>query len=207
MNGRRHMALAWGLLITIIATAAAIVWLPLMDEAARNRTRILSLEDRITKIQGLASTQIQLKRALDDMRRSIGSENSKQFFVAKSPTLGAADLQRRIQEILTAKNVRQISSQPLNATDVNDFHKLQVTVNFSGSLRAIHDVLYDLEFGQPRIFIEQLLVSEKSATRARRRRQKIQSNVTTAGQELSVRLMAGAYLQIGNESDAPTTLR
>jgi general secretion pathway protein M len=211
MNERRHMILAWILIVTVVAAVAATVWLPLTKQAERNHARIASLDGRIAKIQTLAATQDNLKKSLKNMERSIGSEDSNQFVVAKSPTLGAADLQRRVQAIIVKNNARQISSQPLSATNVSDFHKLQVTINFSGSLPAIHDVLYKLESGQPRVFIEQLLITKSSARHPRRARTRQHSNlrqaVSTSQRELSVRLMASAYMENGDRSDGLTTDR
>jgi len=211
MNERRHMILAWVLIVTVVAAVAATVWLPLTELAQRNHARIVSLDERVAKIQTLAATQDNLKKSLENMERSIGSNNSNQFVVAKTPTLGAADLQRRVQAIIVKNNARQISSQPLSATNVSDFHKLQVTINFSGSLPAIHDVLYELESGQPRVFIEQLLITKNSARRSRRARTRQQSNsrqaMSTSQRELSVRLMASAYMQNGDRSDELTADR
>ena len=133
MNERRHMILAWVLIVTVVAAVAATVWLPLTEQAQRNHTRIASLDDRVAKIQTLAATQAKLKTSLKNMERSIGSENSNQFVVAKSPTLGAADLQRRVQAIIVENNARQISSQPLSATNVSDFHKKKVRLIFLGA--------------------------------------------------------------------------
>jgi general secretion pathway protein M len=211
MNERRHMILAWVLIVTVVAAVAATVWLPLTELAQRNHARIVSLDDRVAKIQTLAATQDNLKKSLENMQRSIGSNNSNQFVVAKTPTLGAADLQRRVQAIIVENNARQISSQPLSATNVSDFHKLQVTINFSGSLPAIHDVLYELESGQPRVFIEQLLITKNSARRSRRARTRQQTNLrqamSTIQRELSVRLMASAYMQNGDRPDELTADR
>jgi len=209
MNERRHLAFAWGLLITIVVTVAATIWLPLMDRAERSRARIASLEQRVTRLQALGSTQLQMNKELAQLRHSIGSENSNQFVVAKSPTLGAAELQRRIQAIIVANNARQISSQPLNLVATADIHKLQVNVNFSGNINSLHDVLYALEFGQPQIFIKQLLVSGNSTRRNRTRsRQKAQSETVSKGKHnLSIRLTASTYIQLGESSDARSALK
>ena len=209
MNQRWHPASAWGLLITVIATVAATVWLPLMDQAQLSRDRIASLEQRVTRIQALESTQLQVNDELAQLRYSIGFENSNQFVVAKSPTLGAAELQRRIQDIIVANNASQISSQPLNPAATVDFYKLVVNVSFSGNINSLLDVLYALEFGQPRIFIDQLLISGNSVRRNRTHaRQKAQSRLTPTGRhDLSIRLMASAYMQLGECSDAKTALK
>ncbi len=76
MNERRHMILAWVLIVTVVAAVAATVWLPLTEQAQRNHTRIASLDDRVATIQTLAATQAKLKTSLQNMERSIGSENS-----------------------------------------------------------------------------------------------------------------------------------
>ena len=208
MNERRHMILACLLIVTVVAALGATVWVPLTEQAQRNHARIASLDGRVAKIQTLAATQANLIKSLQNMERSIDSENSNQFFVAKSPNLGAADLQRRVQAVIVENNARQISSQPLSATNVSDFHKLQVTINFSGSLPAVHDVLYELESGQPRVFIEQLLITKGTANRARTRQQSnFRQAMSTNQRELSVRLMASAYMENGDQSDGLTATR
>lgn len=209
MNNYRHMALAWGLLLLIVAASAVGLWIPLWDQAAQNQARIAALEHRIAKFHALKSTQSELNDALLVLQQSDGPNNASQFIVAKSPTLGLAELQRRINETIVATNARQISSQPLSGKDAADFHKLEVIVNLSGSLPAVQEILFALEHDQPRLFIEQARIQ---GSRAGRRRQSVarqRSGIPDAqpALELSARLLVSAYMQRGEEPDAAVANR
>ena len=133
MNSYRHMASAWGLLLLIVAVLAAGMWIPLWVQTEQNQDRIVALQDRNAKFHALKSTQTELNDALIVLKQSEGRDNAGQFIVAKSPILGAAELQRRINGVIVATNARQISSQALSGTDAADFYKLEVTVNLSGN--------------------------------------------------------------------------
>ena len=209
MNHQRHMALACGLLLSIAAAFAGGLWIPWMDKVEQTQARIVSLEERIAKLRALASRQAELKDALQVMQQFDEADNTGQFIVARSPTLGAADLQRRMQGIITANDARQVRSQPLSGADVGDFHKLEVTVNLYGSLRAIREILFAIEYGQPRIFVEQLLLTGKSARRSRgsqiQRRRRSQITGAQTGIEISARLSVSAYMQHKEQANARPT--
>lgn len=204
MNRYRHMALAWGLLLAIVAMFAATMWIPWNDRVELNRARIESMAERIARFRALASTQAELTEALTVMQQSSAPDDASQFITAKSPTLGAADLQRRIKQIIVEKNGRQVSSQPLDATEVADLHQVEVNVNLTGSLPAIQEILFALEFGQPRIFIKDALIQASAASRNRSSaaRRRTRNSGTQQAMALSARLLVFAYMQRSDESDA-----
>ncbi|HCU89479.1 MAG TPA: hypothetical protein DGR97_06040 [Gammaproteobacteria bacterium] len=208
MNKQRHMLLALGLLVSIVASIAVFVWLPLMESVKSSRERISYLNERVAQTEELKSTQQQLRNTLAQLQNSTDAGNSNQFVAAKSPILGAATLQRRIKQTIAANNARQISSQPLSSPEENGLHKLQVAVSFSGNLRALHNILYELETVDPEIFIDQLLIAKKPTRRARGpQRQGATSDLSHMKDSLSVRLLATAYMQLNETSDAQSTIR
>lgn len=208
MNDRRHMLLALGLLVSIVTGIAAFTWLPLMESVKKNRGRISYLVERVDQIERLKSTQHRLRNTLAQLQNSTGSIDSNQFVTAKSPILGAATLQRRIKQTIAANNARQISSQPLSSSDASDLHKLQVAVSFTGDLRALHNILYELETVEPKIFIEELLIAKKPGRRVRGgQRRGVISDLSSMKHSLSVRLLATAYMQLDETYDAQSTIR
>lgn len=208
MNDRRQMLLALGLLVSIVTSIAAVAWLPLTESVKKNRERLSYLTERVDQIEGLKSKQQRLQNAVAQLQQSTGSMGSNQFVAAKSPILGAATLQRRLKQTIAANNARQISSQPLVSSEETDLHKLQVVVSFSGNLRALHNILYELEAVDPRIFIEQLLISKRPDPSVQsRRRQGTISDLSTMKHSLSVRLLATAYMQLDETYDAQSTIR
>jgi hypothetical protein len=206
MNNYRHMAFAWGLLLLIVAAFAAGMWIPLWVQTEQNQARILALQDRIAKFHALKLTQTELNDALIALQQSDGRDDAGQFIVAKSPILGTAELQRRINGIIGATGARQISSQALSKTDTADFYKLKVTVNLSGSLQAIQRILFALEHDQPRLFIEHARIQGKRTGRRRlsaaQQRQRLRILGAQPHTDLSAQLLVTAYMQRGEETDA-----
>ena len=159
MSKLRHIALAWGLLLAIVAAFASGLWLPLVDKLQENRTRIAELDNRIAKLASLALTRDDLKAQIAAADNAEDGDGADQYIAAKSTTLGTAELQRYLQETIVANGAKQSSSQALPGSATNGLHKLAVKVNFSGSLSSLQRILFGLEYGWPHILVEELLVS------------------------------------------------
>lgn len=204
MSGWRHSALAWGLLFAIVAAFASGLWLPSIDKLNENRNRLADLENRITKLELLARTRDDLKARIEAANHPEAGDEASQYVAAKSPALGTAELQRYLQDTIVANDAKQISSQAFPATMTNAFQKLVVSVNISGTLRSLQGILRKLEYGQPRIFVEQVLISANAAalpSTLRRRRNDVQNS----NPELSARLLVAAYMHLDQNPDGDTT--
>lgn len=202
MTDARQMLLAWMLLLSVVAAFIFGVWLPLTDGLNESHSRIAELRQRIAKYESIEATRGEITADLTRLEKRSKADSAARFINAKSVTLGGAELQRRIQALVAQYGAKQTSSQPLNQNDETEIPKLQVSVNLSGSLESIQQIVFSLEQSKPRLFIEQALIqssgSSRSARAANARARSRMSAPTSAGPMLSVRLLVTAYLQRNN---------
>jgi general secretion pathway protein M len=128
-----------------------------------------------------------LKTELDRVRKN---DTFKAFyFAAPTPALAGAELQRKVQDIVTAANGRLISTQILPEQPGESPPRVRVRTQIQGSTETLLDVLYDLEEARPFLFVDQLSVRSSSRPERVERNPRMSRRppVNPAG-ELTVRL-------------------
>lgn len=202
MSERRHMLLAWALLVTVVLTFAAGAWLPAWEALERNRGQIVDVRARLEKVHGLATTRNELVARIAALQRAPDERQSQRFFAARTTALGVADLQQRVLAVITRNAGHQVSSQPLAGKRSGEFHKLTVTVTFDADLATLQGVLYDFENSAPRIFVEQIIVTARdSAGRTDGRQPRGRRSHSLSPGLLSARLVLAGYMPVRGSTD------
>jgi len=172
-----------------------------------NHAEIGDLHARLNKVSSLAVTRETLTQRIAETKENTDYRESNRFFVAKSPDLGVAELQRRVLSIISKNRGQQVSSQPLSSSNVSGFHKLQLTVSLSAELSSIQSMLYEFEQGEPQIFVDQLLLTTRGNSRAagrRPQRNRIAQQAPPHG--LSARLVLTGYMltsEVDRDNETP----
>jgi general secretion pathway protein M len=181
--------IGWAVLIlvpTMILGGIAIPWLQRMQELD---SQITENEDQLGRLRRLVAT---LPRLREELEKVNSNEDFKAFyFDAPTTALAGAELQRKVQDIVTEAKGRLISTQLL--PERKDEHPTRVLVRtqIQGSTETLLDVLYQIELARPFLFIDQ--VSVRSSARPAQPERSIRGrairrpNVNQAG-ELTVRL-------------------
>jgi general secretion pathway protein M len=152
--------LVWVLLVAapilVIGTVAAS-W---TAEMGRLSTRIADSEDQLGRYRRMIATLPDLRAELE---RVQANESFKAFyFDAPTPALAGAELQRKVQDIVTEAGGRLISTQILPGTPEETPPRVRVRTQIQGSTETLLDVLYELEQARPFLFVEQVSVRSSS---------------------------------------------
>jgi general secretion pathway protein M len=153
--------LAWVLLLSVpllVVGGLAIAW---SGEMSGLSARIADSEDQLTRYRRLIRTLPDLRAELERVR---ANESFKAFyFNAPTPALAGAELQRQVQDIVTAAGGRLISTQILPGPPEESPPRVRVRTQIQGSTETLLDVLYNLEQARPFLFVDQ--VSVRSSAR------------------------------------------
>jgi general secretion pathway protein M len=158
---KRYCILAWSaavLLPVLVITAVALPWLEqsrhLAEATGSNREQLARYQRLIATLPGLRS----------ELERVNSNEDFKAFyFEAPTPALAGAELQRRVQDIVTAASGRLISTQLLPEEKAEQPPRVRLRVQIQGSTETLAEVFYQLEQARPFLFVEQ--VSIRSSAR------------------------------------------
>lgn len=181
--------LAWLLILVVPITilgALATTWTSQMRDLS---SRIMDSEDQLGRYRRMIQTLPTLRAELEQVR---ANESLKAFyFNAPTPALAGAELQRQIQQIVTAANGRLISTQILPGPPDEAPPRVRVRTQIQGSTDTLLDIIYDIRQARPFLFIDQ--VSIRSSARPQLpgrdpRGRQIRRPVANSGSELTIRL-------------------
>jgi general secretion pathway protein M len=156
-------ALAWALVIAVPLLAIGGLTVYWAGQMGHLSARIEQSEDQLVRYRRMIQTLPDLRAELEDVR---ANETFKAFyFDAPTPALAGAELQRKVQDIVTAANGRLISTQILPGPPDESPPRVRVRTQIQGSTETLLDVLYDIEQARPFLFVDQ--VSVRSSARPR----------------------------------------
>jgi general secretion pathway protein M len=148
--------LAWIALIAVpllVVGTLAAVW---TSEFSRLATSIADSEDQLARYRRLIGTLPDLRAELEQVQ---ANESFKAFyFDAATPALAGAELQRTVQDVVTAANGRLISTQILPGPPEETPPRVRVRTQIQGSTETLLDVLHALEQARPFLFVDQLSI-------------------------------------------------
>lgn len=126
--------------------------------------------DAQRKIQRLRRLAANLPE-LEGQERELRSANllTPYLLSADNSALAAADVQRRLQDIVNAHKGRVLSTRVLRSQADGPFERITVNARLQLSLEGLQSLLYELETATPFLFIDSLSVIARN-TRARRTR-------------------------------------
>jgi general secretion pathway protein M len=158
---RWSCALAWTLLVLVPLLVLAAVALPWLQRMEGLDESISAAEDQLLRYRRLVATLPMLRAELDKVN---SNRDFKAFyFSAKTPALAGADLQRKVQDIVSAAQGRLISTQLLPEEKEEQPARVRLRTQIQGSTDTLLQVLYRIEESRPFLFVEQ--VSVRSSAR------------------------------------------
>lgn len=187
---RPFCLLAWTLAILLPLLLIAGVALPWWQRYHALTAAIAQGEDQLVRFRRQVATLPSLRAELEQVK---ANEDFKAFyFDAPTPALAGAELQRKVQDVVTAAKGRLISTQLLPEQPNEHPPKVRLRIQIQGSTDTLLDVLYAIEQARPFLFIDQ--VSVRSSARPdqpeqrRVRGRSIRRPAVNAAGELTVRL-------------------
>ncbi len=178
----RFLALA---LLVAVGGAVITAIAPLWERYTDNAGSIEQLREHIFRYDRLAASSEVSRRQL---RRWEKDDQVAQYALpAESPDLAAARLQERVKTVVKQTGGTLLSTQNLSPMDDGLFQRITVNVKMRGSIEALSETLYSIESGVPLLFIDNVVVINRSVRKSRRRRK-------TQNQGLEIRFDLSGYL-------------
>lgn len=185
---RPFCVLGWLLLILVPSLVIAAVAVPVLVRLERLDTAIEERQGQLFNYRRVIATLPNLRAELEQVKTN---EDFKAFyFDAPTPALAGAELQRKVQDIVTAAAGRLISTQLLPEEKEQHPPRVRIRTQIQGSTDTLMDILYEIEKARPFLFVDQ--VSVRSSARSELpervgRARTIRAGVDPGG-ELTVRL-------------------
>lgn len=193
---RSFCPLAWALLILVPSLLIAAVAMPLLTRLDRLDNAIEERRDQLSKYRRLIATLPGLRAELEQVR---SNEDFKAFyFDAPTPALAGAELQRRVQSIVTAASGRLISTQLLPEERGQTPPRVRVRTQIQGSTDTLMNILFEIEQARPFLFVDQVSVRSSARSDLPERLARVRPGVDLGG-ELTVRLDIFGFA-LGGES-------
>jgi general secretion pathway protein M len=186
---RLFCVLAWALAILLPLLLLAGIALPWWQRYHALTGAIAQGEDQLVRFRRQVATLPTLRVELEQVK---ANEDFKAFyFDAPTPALAGAELQRKVQDVVTEAQGRLISTQLLPEQPNEHPPKVRLRIQIQGSTDTLLDVLYAIEQARPFLFIDQ--VSVRSSARPdqperRVRGRSIRRPAVNAAGDLTVRL-------------------
>lgn len=151
--------LAIGILILVIALPYWLMVRPILDEFARIDSEIAEQHERLGRLTSIAARLATLESQRDALAR--GGNRAEGYLTGSSEAIVAADLQNRLKTLISNAGGKLASTQVLPATDEAGFRQVSVRVRLNTSINGLSTLLYELETGEPLLFIDNLDVSTR----------------------------------------------
>lgn len=160
--------LALGLLLTVVTlVVTGLVW-PVTAQFQHYQQAMERLAFSLVRYRQVAATKAPLQaqvEQLKDFRQSQGY-----FIVRDTPALASADLQQRVNKVVTEYGGQLRSTQVVPVQLEGGFSRIAIRVQMAGDMETLRGVFYELASGRPLLFLENVQVRPGRATRWRRSR-------------------------------------
>jgi general secretion pathway protein M len=191
--------LGWLALVLVPVALLTAIATPVLVRMDRLDTAIEDRRGELTRYRRLIATLPTLKAELDQVK---SNEDFKAFyFEAPTPALAGAELQGKVQEIVTAAGGRLISTQLLPEAKDERPRRVSIRAQIQGATDTLMDILYEIEQARPFLFVDQLSVRSSAradlpGSTARGRASRLRVNPSG---ELTVRLDIFGYALGGDQ--------
>ena len=153
---KRQCALLWAVAVLVPTLLIAAIALPWSIQNRQLNDNLASGMEQLGRYRHLIAT-------LPGLRVELEQVNSNQefkafYFEAPTPALAGAELQRKVQDIVTAAKGRLISTQLLPEEKEEQPARVRLRVQIQGATDTLLEVLYQLDEARPFLFVEQLSV-------------------------------------------------
>ena len=149
---RRLVALA--LLLAVVGGVGAAVALPVVDAFEAYDKSIADLSFRLARFNRTAAEKAPLLSQVKALEARVPKDS--ELLPGDSEALAGANLQEQVKQIIiqSAGTVESVQTLPTVAEGVLD--RIAIRVQFTGAVPVMQRVLYAVESGEPRLFVDNL---------------------------------------------------
>jgi general secretion pathway protein M len=181
--------LALALLAAVPVAVYAVVVAPVVAAYRESADAIAQAQTLIQSYRERAEQRSQLAQLLADEEARAGSVTG--YLRAVDDALAAAELQDRIKGVVEDAGAELRSAQSLNVTAVDTVpgvRRAGLKIRFSATIDDLATILYEIETGEPYLFVDSLSIREP-------RRQRRRSDAPEQAPELDVVLDLYGYIR------------
>jgi general secretion pathway protein M len=164
-TGNRAKWVAVSLLFIPILLVYQVAIGPMLARYGAVGDEIEQLESDIVRYQRLLAQGPGLAQSIEQFDAEFPI--APYLLDGSNSALAAANLQRRLQEIAAEHGARVISVQVQTPVEDGPLEKISLQARLQADSLAFRDTLYDLETGQPYLFIENLGINVRPTARRR----------------------------------------
>jgi general secretion pathway protein M len=161
-SGQRRL-LAVAILVLALAVVFSITVWPVLVANQHYQDTIDHMESRLQQLQRAAAIGETLKPQYETLER--WQTTDARDLKSTSPALAAAELQRLLKRIAVTRNAEVVSTQSLATRQEAGFDRISLKVRMRGELDNIVQTFYDIETGEPFVFLDNVSIR---ASRGRR---------------------------------------
>ncbi|MBA4501551.1 type II secretion system protein GspM [Marinobacterium marinum] len=192
LSPRRSRWLAVGLLALVLLLLVRILLLPLWQHWFGTADAIERLETRIEVYQRLIDALPQEQEHLQALQAA--TPVTEWLLDETTPALAAARLQQLLHSRAGQSGVQVVSTQILNTDASETVQPVAVQAHLRAELTALVGLLYQLESGQPLLFIDSITLLSNPRAQSRTR---LARSTDTRPHQLDVRLNVTGYAAEG----------
>lgn len=155
-------AMAVGLLAALIASVWMFVVHPLAAAYMEREEKLRSDRELLGRYVAIAGLEDEVS-AFDAERRA--STDLSEFLQGDASTIAAANLQTRLKTISRTSSAAFRSARPLEEKEQDGVALIGVRIHVTGDIVAVQQILHQIEYGLPFMFIEAAQVSQSRQNR------------------------------------------
>lgn len=167
LNDKQQRWVAVGLLISIITLIAATIFIPWYGAINKTMEDIDDLVFRIKRYERVISSRDQVLNAIEQGRTDIHALGY--LYIQETFPLAAAELQKRLKEIVNNAGGELSSTQVLPQKEENGLVSIAVKVKVVGNMEMLRSLLYEIDIEKPLMSIEHIRIVPGSKRFGRKR--------------------------------------
>jgi general secretion pathway protein M len=154
---------AIGLLLIAVLVIAGLVINPLYQAVTSARELVAQQREAIARFEELNARLPQLQAQHGALEQNVAAESG--FLKGANDALRAAEVQNRIKSIVEKHGAQLASTQILPGRDESGFRRIPAQIVMSGQIEAIAAILYDCEYGEPFLFVDNFQIRGRQLPR------------------------------------------
>ncbi len=162
-NPQQKRGIALALLFLVLFILFSGVFFPLINQYEEKKLAIQKLEHRLESYATIIESRNTIIQQVSTLKESIKS--SAIFNTQNSIPLAAADMQQRIKNAVANAGGELSSTQNNPQKEMGRLLKISINVRFSGSMRALQTILFELESAKPFMLIDKIKILGMSGSR------------------------------------------
>ena len=183
LNDKQQRWLAIGLLLCIIISIGLLIFLPWYNSLTKTLDDIDEQIFRDKRYQRVIASREEVLIGIEEGRKKINALGY--FNTQATPSLAAAELQKRIKEMVQNADGEISSTQVLANKDEGGLLRVTVKVKLKGDMDMLRNLLFEIEAEKPLMIIENLTIVPGRKKRNRKTRKTEQTGQVVVTLEVS----------------------